>query len=315
MDENISKRTILVTGILLGAWVFISCLHQYLASMRVASQVRVGAAGLAAEIERAGVNGLISGCVGTAVVVAGTLVFLSFVRRRDKAQAEAAQEAQVALIARMSGVLAHELRNPLTSAKGHTQLLVEMLSEGARAQQKAQYVVKELVRLEALTDKLLAFARSGQVKRQAVDPVQLVRTAAARVEGAAAPVVVAAEGAPATWSLDPRAIEQVLVNLMRNAAQAQGEGQAPIEVSVSTREKRLHIAVRDHGSGVPEGIELFTPFVTTKTAGTGLGLALCRQVVRAHGGRISLANHPGGGALAEILLPPGPEPAPEPLRQ
>jgi signal transduction histidine kinase len=306
VDENISKRTILVTGFLLGAWVFISCLHLYLLSIRVAARMPIGAADLAAELRRGGVNALISGGVGTAVVVAGTLVFLSFVRRRDKEQADAAQEAQIALIARMSGVLAHELRNPLTSAKGHTQLLVEMLGDGARAQQKAQYVVKELVRLEALTDKLLTFARSGQVKRQPVDPVQLVKTAVARIEGA--PVVIAAEGAPAAWSLDQRAMEQVLVNLLRNAVQAQGEAQTPLEVSVSTREKRLYVAVRDRGPGVPEGIELFTPFVTTKTAGTGLGLALCRQVVRAHGGRISLANHPDGGALAEILLPPGPEP-------
>lgn len=307
MDENISKRTILVTGILLAAWVFISCLHGHLLLNRVATQIRGGAPELGAEIAQSGVNALISGGVGTAVVVAGTLVFLSFVRRRDKARADAAQEAQIALIARMSGVLAHELRNPLTSAKGHTQLLVEMLSDSARAQQKAQYVVKELVRLEALTDKLLTFARSGQVKWQPVDPVQLVKTAAARIDGGAAPVVIASEGAPAMWSLDPRAMEQVLVNLLRNAVQAQGEVQTPLEVSVSTSEKKLHIAVRDHGPGVSGGIELFTPFVTTKTAGTGLGLALCRQVVRAHGGRISIANHPDGGALVEILLPPGPE--------
>lgn len=305
MDENISKRTILVTGILLGAWVFFSSLHAYFLLARVAREIRPLDAGLSAEIGLGGINALISGCVGTAVVVAGTLVFLGFVKRRDRERAEVAQEAQLALIARMSGVLAHELRNPLTSAKGHTQLLVEMLSDGARAQQKAQYVVKELVRLEALTDKLLAFARSGQVKRQPADPVQLVKTAAAHFDGTA--VTIASEGAPASWSLDSRAMEQVLVNLLRNAAQAQGDGKAPVEVSVSTKDRKLYFAVRDHGPGLPEGLELFTPFITTKTAGTGLGLALCRQVVRAHGGRISLTNHPGGGVLAEILVPPGPE--------
>ena len=308
MDENISKRAILVTGLVLGGWLFTSSVHAYFVFLRVAERMGGGAPDLLADLERGGLNVLIGGGVGAAVVVAGTLVFLSFVRRRDQAQVDAAQEAQIALLARMSGVLAHELRNPLTSAKGHTQLLVEMLGDGARAQQKAQYVVKELVRLEALTDKLLTFARSGHIKRQPVDPAQLVKTAAARLDSASPPVVVSAEAAPATWSLDPRAMEQVLVNLLRNGVQAQGEEQAPLEVSIGSRGKQLYVTVRDHGPGLPEGVELFTPFATTKIAGTGLGLALCRQVVRAHGGRISLANHPDGGALAEILLPPGPEP-------
>jgi signal transduction histidine kinase len=309
VEENISKRTIFVTGLVLAGWLFATCFHAYFVMIQLADRAaRAGSADLAPELRREGLNALISGGVGTAVVVAGTLVFLSLAHRRDQDRAEAAQESQIALIARMSGVLAHELRNPLTSAKGHTQLLVEMLGEGARAQQKAHYVVKELVRLEALTDKLLTFARSGQIKRQPVDPAQLVKTAAARLEGAS--VVVSGEAAPATWSLDPRAMEQVLVNLLRNAMQAQGEEQAPLEVAISTREKQLYLAVRDHGPGLPKGVDLFTPFVTTKIAGTGLGLVLCRQVVRAHGGRISIANHPEGGAIVEILLPPEPASAP-----
>jgi signal transduction histidine kinase len=310
VDENISKRAILVTGLVLGGWLFTSSVHAYFVFLRVAERMGGGAPDLLADLKRGGLNVLIGGGVGAAVVVAGTLVFLSFVRRRDQAQVDAAQEAQIALLARMSGVLAHELRNPLTSAKGHTQLLVEMLGDGARAQQKAQYVVKELVRLEALTDKLLTFARSGHIKRQPVDPAQLVKTAAARLDSASPPVVVSAEAAPATWSLDPRAMEQVLVNLLRNGVQAQGEEQAPLEVSIGSRGKQLYVTVRDHGPGLPEGVELFTPFATTKIAGTGLGLALCRQVVRAHGGRIWLANHPEGGALVEILVPPEPEPPP-----
>jgi signal transduction histidine kinase len=308
MGETINKGSILFTGLGLGAWLFGSSLHSYFVSTRLAARVAGSASTqsevfqIGSELERGGVNTLVSGCLGAAVVVAGTFFFLWLTRKREEAQAESAQESQIALLARMSGVLAHELRNPLTSAKGHSQLLVEMLGGSARPQLKAQYVVKELVRLEALTDKLLVFAKSGQIKREPVSVAELVQTAAARVESAT-PVVIRAEGAPSAFSLDARAMEQVLVNLLQNASQAQGDVRTPLEVSASTRGGQLYITVRDHGPGLPPGVELFTPFATTKLTGTGLGLALCRQVVRAHGGRISLATHPEGGALVEITVP------------
>jgi len=302
MDDVISKRTLMVTGLVLGGWLLGSSLSAYFICSRLAARVANSAADLAPQIQLGGANMLASGCVGAAIVVAGTLLFITMAHRREQAQTEAIQESQLALLARMSGVLAHELRNPLTSAKGHSQLLVEMLGNEARAHLKAQYVVKELIRLEGLTDKLLVFARSGQVKPQPVDPSRLVQTAIQRLDGAT-PVVVTAEEAPSIWSLDVQAMEQVLVNLLRNAVQAQGEQRAPVEVSIFARDKRLFITVRDHGPGAPEGVDLFTPFVTTKITGTGLGLALCRQVVGAHGGRISLTTHPQGGALVEIRIP------------
>jgi signal transduction histidine kinase len=311
MGDTINKGSILFTGLVLGGWLFGSSLSSYLSSTRLAARLAASASAqgdvfqIGSELERDGVNTLASGCLGAAVVVAGTFFFLWLTRKREEALAVAAQESQLALLARMSGVLAHELRNPLTSAKGHSQLLVEMLAGSARPQQKAHYVVKEIVRLEALTDKLLVFAKSGQIKREPVNVAELVQTATARVESgeSATPVVVRVEGALGAFSLDARAMEQVLVNLLRNAIQAQGDERTPLEVSVSTQDKKLHIAVRDHGPGVPPDVELFTPFATTKLTGTGLGLALCRQVVRAHGGHISLTNHPEGGALVEITLP------------
>ncbi|MEW5849955.1 MAG: ATP-binding protein [Myxococcota bacterium] len=244
---------------------------------------------------------LIAGVLGAVVTVGGALHLLRLAREREEAQRQAKEREQLALLGKMSAVMAHELRNPLAAAKGHSQLMAEMSAPGTRLQRKAEQVVQELVRVEELTNDLLAFVRSGKVNPRPCDPAALVREVAGRTV-IATPVNVEAEGAPPTWPLDAHAMERVLINLLRNAAQAQ-ESQEPIRLVVRQQGEELYFAVRDHGPGLKDGVEVFTPFVTTKSAGTGLGLAVSRQSVEAHGGRISLRNHPEGGALAEIYLP------------
>ena len=102
-------------------------------------------------------------------------------------------------------------------------------------------------------------------------------------------------------------MSQVLINLMRNAAEAaRGHGEAP-HVSLTfprTRAGRTQIEVADNGAGVPEALrqDIFLPFFTTKAKGTGVGLSLARQVVLAHRGSISVGDGKGGGALFRIVI-------------
>jgi signal transduction histidine kinase len=110
-----------------------------------------------------------------------------------------------------------------------------------------------------------------------------------------------------TLEADPDLMNQVLINLIRNAAQAaRGHSDAPhVWLAFSrTRAGRAQIEVSDNGPGVPEALrqDVFLPFFTTKADGTGVGLSLARQVVLAHRGTISVGDRQGGGALFRIVI-------------
>jgi two-component system sensor histidine kinase KdpD len=114
--------------------------------------------------------------------------------------------------------------------------------------------------------------------------------------------------------LDAVLIERVLVNLLENAAKYTPAG-ALIEIGARVDERRLRLTVRDHGAGLPPGREeaLFDKFERghkeSAIPGVGLGLAICRAIVQAHGGTITGANHPAGGACFTVALPLGTPPS------
>lgn len=257
-----------------------------------------------------GRNNLIAGCLSALLILGGAWLTVRLLRERIQAQRQAADQNQLALLGRMSAVMAHELRNPLASAKGHAQLLAEMLDETAlpRAHRKAKFVEQELVRVEQLTHELIEFVRSGRIQRRPHPPATLAHEAARRAN--LPHIEVLTDSSPPLWSLDPLAIERVLTNLLRNAAQAHDpaspSASPTITLRVELRGNLLCFSVRDHGQGFPDGLDAFAPFVTTKTFGTGLGLAICRQIIQAHHGHITSHNHPDGGAVVEALIPNAP---------
>jgi two-component system, NtrC family, sensor histidine kinase HydH len=241
--------------------------------------------------------------LGVGALAAASLlaVAMVLVRREARRNAEAQKrerEKRLASLGEMSAILAHEIKNPLASLKGNAQLLAAMLPEGEKPRGKAERVVDEAVRLEQLTNELLQFVRTGEIRRAPTDPGALVRDAATSVPG---DVVVDATAAPRTWSLDAGRIREVVVNLVDNAVAAG----APVHTSVRAAAGRLVIEVADHGPGVPEEDRdrIFEPFFTGKTQGTGLGLAVVRRVIEQHGGTIAVLNNPGGGALFRAEIP------------
>jgi signal transduction histidine kinase len=105
-------------------------------------------------------------------------------------------------------------------------------------------------------------------------------------------------------SFDVGQLEQVMINLLKNAAES-GSAPEAVTVSVHTRAQGFLIEVADRGAGLSEQVlrDALLPFFSTKPSGTGLGLTLCREIVEAHGGRLTLANRPGGGAVVSLHLP------------
>lgn len=183
----------------------------------------------------------------------------------------------------MSAVLAHELRNPLASMKGNAELLAEGLAGDQRRGAQAKRVYEAAARLERLTENLLDFVHAGKVNRAESAPKSLCRRAAhaSGVED----VIIDDIGAPEVWNLDEDRMMQALLNLLRNAGQASAEA-GPVELRVAYEGGLLVFEIRDHGEGVADEDRerIFEPFVTTRTRGTSLGLAVVRRVAELHGG-------------------------------
>lgn len=240
---------------------------------------------------------LLALAVLAALLLAGAAaIFWRQSLRADEAEAALLERERLAALGEMSAVLAHEIRNPLAALKGHAQLVAEQLADH-RALRSANRVVQGAERLESLANDLLDFVRSGAVDLAPHDPVALLRSVAENHPG----VAVLADATPDTWVFDRARMRQVLDNLLSNARQASEE----VEAAVALEGQLLVFRIRDRGPGLPEGgpARLFEPFHTTKTRGVGLGLAVCKRIAVAHGGRIGAANREGGGAEFRVALP------------
>ncbi len=232
-----------------------------------------------------------------AVVLLGLALWL--VRRELQRRAEERErerERRLASLGEMSAVLAHEIRNPLASLKGNAQLLAASLPAGEKLRAKAERVVDEAVRLERLTEDLLAFVRTGEIVRAPAQVSAVARDAAAAVSPDITITAVDAE-----VSIDAARMHQVLVNLLENAVAAG----PPVQLSASRERGTLVIEVTDHGPGVAvaDRDKVFEPFFTNKTRGTGLGLAIARRVVELHRGTLTVGDAPDGGARFRIEIP------------
>jgi len=260
---------------------------------------------LALDLQHRARRDLIASLAVAAALLVSAWVFHRLRRRARLAEQKLAERRHLAALGELSAVLAHEIRNPLASLKGHAQLLEEQLVDEPRRHAKAHRVVDEAIRLERLTNTLLDFARADRIAPGPASPTDVARRAAELTEPGR--VIVDAGAAPEHWTFDAMRIEQALVNLVRNALQASA---APAEVLLTVADdgEGLRFTIADRGPGVPSEMRprLFEPFVTGRLEGTGLGLAVVRRVVEMHGGKVSIDRRAGGGSVFVLWLPPVP---------
>ncbi|WP_408890573.1 ATP-binding protein [Myxococcus faecalis] len=238
-------------------------------------------------------------CMG---ILGLAFAFSRSLAQREALAAELERGRRLAALGTMSAVLAHELRNPLASLKGHAQLLAERVERDEVLRPKADRIVGEAVRLEQLMNDLLNFVRSGELRRSGTDPNEVLR-AAVEATGESS---VEARYLPGheKVELDAGRFQQALENVLRNAVQVSPAGQR-VEVGVAQEGPALVFTVRDHGPGIPKGDEerIFEPFVTGRLRGVGLGLAITRRIVELHGGSVSARTHAEGGAEFRLTVP------------
>jgi two-component system sensor histidine kinase HydH len=240
------------------------------------------------------------GSLAALLVIATSLALRRALAERERVLRTSERTKHLTSLGEMSAVLAHEIRNPLASLKGHAQLLEESLPDGTRDRVKAERVVREAVRIERLTTDLLAFVRSGTLAPRTADPLRVVRAAIDAVGDGRTRLIDL--GAPEVAPIDEERVRGALENLIRNACEADADGE--IEVEVETVDDALEIRVRDHGAGIEAGDEekIFEAFHTTRVHGTGLGLSVARRIAEAHGGSLVATNAKSGGAVFTMRL-------------
>ncbi|MGH8217065.1 MAG: sensor histidine kinase [Steroidobacteraceae bacterium] len=211
----------------------------------------------------------------------------------------AAQE--VAVWKRVTRVIAHELNNSLApiSSLVHSGQMLADCPDAAQLRRVFMTIGERAAHLCSFIDGYARFAKLPQPRLASTGwapfLVRIEGTAPFRIQG---PLPVR------HVLLDASQMEQVLINLLKNATES---GSPPGEISLAVRDAQegFFVEVADRGSGFAEDVlrDALLPFFSTKPSGTGLGLTLCREIVEAHGGRLSLANRQGGGAAATIWLP------------
>jgi len=209
---------------------------------------------------------------------------------------------------RLVRVLGHELNNSLAPIKSIAGSLESILVRQPRPDDWEEDMSRGLAviaaRSEALSRFMSAYARLARLPRPTLGPVEigaLVRRVVG-LETRIAPMLQ--PGPDMTVDADADQLEQLLINVIRNAADASLETGGAVRVGWDRQDSRLTVWVRDEGPGLPNTSNLFVPFFTTKPTGSGIGLVLSRQIAEAHGGTLTLQNVPDGpGCEARLVLP------------
>ena len=225
-------------------------------------------------------------------------------RERERVRAE-----RLAAIGKVAAMIAHEVRNPLTSISLKASQLDDHVGDNAEARELCSEIHREVDRLTAVTEKCLGLARVPEpaLASEAINTVVGAFAGFVRDELAAKQVALAIELDPEDpiALVDADQVRQCLINLVRNAADAIGDRRGTITLRTRHAGDSVEISVTDTGSGIPpEALaRLFDPFFSTKQGGTGLGLALTQELVRGHGGDLVVATEVDRGTTFTIRVP------------
>ena len=209
----------------------------------------------------------------------------------------------------LAGGVAHELNNTLVPIVALAKLLLEEVGEDQASRQDLETIATAGERARDLVKQILAFSRKQEAVRQPFDAAQIVHEALSMLRRSLPATIAIVEQIKQVPPLigDAGGLQQVLVNLVTNAAQAIGSSKGIITVSVDIQEEEVHLAVADSGCGMDAKTmeRMFEPFFTTKEVGegTGLGLSVMHGIVVGHGGRIAVDSAPGKGTRFDLFFP------------
>jgi len=240
--------------------------------------------------------------------------------RVQELQAELIHVSRLSAMGTMASTLAHELNQPLTAIANYAETIAPIIEDPSEEDRELlkevfEDIAAQSIRAGGIVRRLREFIARGEIEKKLEDLPGLIDEAAGL-----ALVGAREKGVTAKLQLDPTAtpvlvdrvqIQQVLINLIRNAVEAMDS--SPVR-DLTVRSEwldgdQVKVSVEDTGPGIDPkvGDQLFQAFVSTKSSGMGLGLSICRTIIEAHGGRIKAEPAPGGGSIFHFTLPMGGE--------
>jgi PAS domain S-box-containing protein len=224
------------------------------------------------------------------------------------AQERSLRSESLAAVGVMTAIVAHEIRNPLTTIGGFANLMHRQADDRQKVERNAGIIADEVNRLEEILNGLLAFSRPGNPQFRWYEVCRIVQDSVEMLEKVKSENVQIAtecsDGLPSIY-IDPGQIHQVLDNLMRNGLDAMPEGGMITVSALADSDNRVTINVADTGTGIPKDRlgRIFDTFFTTKSTGMGLGLALCKKIMSDHEAEMLVESEPEHGTTFSLIFP------------
>ncbi len=244
---------------------------------------------------------------GPAEVRELSAAFAQMIHDLERSRDNLTRAAKLAVVGEMAAAMTHEVRTPIGILRSSAQLLLREPGLSHEGREVCGFIVSETERLNRLISTLLDCARPRPPEFRPLELAALARQTAAMLGSQAIKKNIAIDCAACTEVVaecDEEQITQVLLNLLLNALQILPE-HGQISVTTRQEDEMAILEVADNGPGIaaPLREQVFDPFFTQRAGGVGLGLAVVRQIVAAHGGEIGVFASPSGGALFRVRLP------------
>ncbi len=240
-------------------------------------------------------------------LLAASLITNLRMRMSDEPREEGREE-RVELLRRLTSSIAHEIKNPLTGISAGVQYLAKKLQPGATEEETVDFILTEISRLNRIIDDLYSVSKPQTLIFVETDVPEVIKKSLLClseevVKRDISTQVDLDESAPPIKA-DPDRLQQVFINVLKNAIEASAKG-GRVEVVLECSSYNIIVEVRDEGCGIPSDDidKIFEPFHSNKSGGTGLGLYLSREIVERHRGSIEVLPRKGKGTVFRITLP------------
>jgi two-component system sensor kinase FixL len=225
---------------------------------------------------------------------------------RVEMEAQLREQESLVRLGQMAAIIAHEVKNPLAAVRGAIQVIGKRLPPTSREAPVVSEIISRLDALNQLVGDLLLFARPPQPRPVPLDVRSVIAATIAlmREDAAHRTIEIELTGSSPPVMGDAELLKIVFLNLLLNSAHAVRD-QGQIHVALSAPDGTCQVVVADNGPGIAQEVraKLFTPFVTTKSRGTGLGLSTVKRLLEAHHGTVEIACPQAGGTVVTVRLP------------
>ena len=244
---------------------------------------------------------------GLHLIFSGFFAFLAgfFVERLKRQQKEVERNRYLSNLGQVAATIVHDLKNPLITILGFARRIREGKGNIDTA---AEAIAESAETMQRIMHDVLDFAKPVRMESKEEDMRNIVRQASeackTKAEEKGVTLVVDAPDIPITQAIDSFTLKRALANIINNAIEASDKGQV-VEIAVATKKQSMAIMIRDHGSGMDRETldNIFVPFYSRKSSGTGLGMAIVKKIIDGHRGRLLIESQPGKGTEVTVEMP------------